>query len=158
MSALTTGAGNDSDGPETVKGADATAALAWPATAGCAAPDVAKIVNGITFDVPPPGVGVDTVTGTLPAVAISAAEMDALIPVVPTYCVVRLLPFHCTTEQGNKLPPFTVSRNAFPPAVALGGASDVIAGAGKPVVGAVMVKVRELELIAELVTVMFAVP
>lgn len=78
-------------------------------------------------------------------------------PFVPTKAVVRALPFHCTTEHGNKLLPFTVRTKAPPPAAALEGASETIDGAGNDV-GAVMVKGRELELAEELDTKTVAVP
>jgi hypothetical protein len=61
------------------------------------------MVNVIVFDVPPPGPGVNTVTGIIPWLAISAAEIEALSPVTPTKVVVRALPFHRTTEHGSKL-------------------------------------------------------
>jgi hypothetical protein len=59
---------------------DATRACVFIFTAGAGS---AKIVNGSELDVPPPGKGVNTVIGEVPAVTISAAEMDASIPVVP---------------------------------------------------------------------------
>ena len=107
---------------------------------------------------PPPPVRVNTVTWAVPAVAISAAEIAAFTPVVPTNIVVRLLPFHWTTEHGAKPVPLAVSRNAAAPAVALAGESELIAGVGSGVVGVVIVKVRELELVVELDTEMVATP
>ena len=44
--------------------------------------------------------------------------------------VVRLAPFHRTTEPWSKVVPLTVSVNAAPPAVALEGKSPVITGTG----------------------------
>jgi hypothetical protein len=103
------------------------------------------------------GGGVFTVTGTLLTVAISAAEIDAVIPVVPTNVVVRALPFHCTTEHGSKLFPITDRTNAPPPAAALEGISELIDGVGNDE-GAVIVKLRELELAAPLDTKTVTIP
>ena len=82
------------------------------------------------FDVPPPGVGLNTVTCAVPPVAISAAVMAAVTWAPLTKVVVRLKPFHCTTEAPTKFEPFTVSVKADPPARALGGESVVIPGTG----------------------------
>jgi len=103
------------------------------------------------------GGGVFTVTGMFWTAAISAAEIDAVNPLVDTNVVVRALPFHWTTEQGNKLFPTTERTNAPPPAAVLFGASELIDGVGNEV-GAVMVKGRAVELVAELETVTFTVP
>jgi hypothetical protein len=125
------------------------------------------MVNVIAFDVPPPGPGVNTVTGIIPGLAISAAEIDALSPVTPTKVVVRVLPFHCTTEQGSKLlfwSSFTVRINAAAPASAEAGESDVIDGAdsvvgGVNVSGVTIVNGIAFEITVGLLdTVMFTVP
>src|SRR5688572_5092019 len=55
-----------------------------------------SIVNVCAVDVPPPGVGVKTVTDAVPAVAMSAAEIDASTCVLLTKVVERALPFQCT--------------------------------------------------------------
>jgi hypothetical protein len=81
-------------------------------------------------DVPPPGVGFVTVTGNVPAVAISAAVMAAVTCVELTNVVVAAVPLNFTAEVETKPVPFTVSVNAAPPAVAPEGESDVIVGAG----------------------------
>jgi hypothetical protein len=78
-----------------------------------------------------------TVTGTVPAVAMSLAEIDPVNWVLLMKLVVRALPFHCTTEPETKFVPVTVSVSAAPPAVALGGESNAVVGAGL-----LMVKVR----------------
>src|SRR5205823_5334410 len=61
------------------------------------------------LDVPPPGGGFITVTGTTPALAMSAAVIAAVSVVLLTKVVVRAEPFHCTTEVFTKFVPFTVS-------------------------------------------------
>jgi hypothetical protein len=53
-----------------------------------------KTVNVLPAEVPPPGEGLDTVTWSVPTETISAAEIDAVTPFVPTNVVVRALPFH----------------------------------------------------------------
>jgi hypothetical protein len=124
-------------------------------------PGVEKIGNDRGFDVPPPGAGFTAVTGIVPAEAISAAEIAAVPPVVPTMSVVRLLPFHSINEQGAQPVPLTPNRNAGSPATALDGANEfgggAIVGTGKEP-GAASVKVEELEVTEELETVTFAVP
>ena len=94
-------------------------------------------------EVPPPGVGVNTVTEAEPAVAMSAAEMAAVSWVLLTKVVVRDVPFHCTTEVDRKFVPVTVSVNAEPPAVALLGETIVSVGMGFV---ALMVKARAPEV------------
>ena len=72
----------------------------------------------------------NTFTEDVPTVAISAAVIAAVNCVALTKVVVRLLPFHCTTEVLMKLLPVTVSVNAAPPAIAEFGVRVVIAGTG----------------------------
>jgi hypothetical protein len=109
-------------------------------------------VNVSAFDVPPPppSVRVNTVTGTIAAEATSAAEMAALSPVGPAKVVVRVLPFHWTTEHGTRLPPLallasTPSINAADPAATLGGNRFVITGLGSGVVDGATVKGEDRE-------------
>jgi hypothetical protein len=52
------------------------------------------IVKVNALEVPPPGVGVETVTVAVPAAAMSAAVMAACKLVLETNVVVRGLPFH----------------------------------------------------------------
>src|SRR6266404_29508 len=85
-------------------------------------------------EVPPPGVGVTTVTCGVPAAATSAAAMAAVSCVALTKVVVRAAPFQRTPEALTKLLPFTVSVNAAPPTLALEGESDVSDGAGVVIV------------------------
>src|SRR2546426_72256 len=77
--------------------------------------------NVCAADVPPPGVGVSTVTGTLAAVAMSAAAIAAVNWVALTKVVVRAAPFQRTVEPLVKPVPLTVSVKAAPPTCALVG-------------------------------------
>jgi hypothetical protein len=102
------------------------------------------IVNVSAFDVVPEGapcaralpiplktiVGVNTVTDAVPTLAISVAGTVAVSCVALTNVVVRLAPFHCTSEVLMKLPPFTVIVNAGVPAIALFGTSEPSDGTG----------------------------
>ena len=81
-------------------------------------------------DVPPPGVGLKTVTVAVPAVVISLARIDAVSCVLLTNVVVRLEPFHFTEAPETKLEPLTVSVKPEPPAVPLAGESELIDGRG----------------------------
>jgi len=89
--------------------------------------------------VPPPGVGLKTVTLAVPAVAMSAARIDAVSWDAPTYVVVRFVPFHLTTELEMKFVPFTVTVKPAPPAVADEGLRLVVVGRGLS--GTLIVKV-----------------
>jgi hypothetical protein len=91
---------------------------------------VEVIVNVSPDEVPPPGVGLNTVTVAVPAEAILAAGTVAVTLVAETYVVVRLVPFHLTTEEEIKLLPFTVKVNEDPPAAAEVGLKEVAAGTG----------------------------
>src|SRR5512134_2654879 len=91
---------------------------------------LAVIGNDTCPEVPPPGVGLNTVTCAVPAVAMSAAAIDAVTRVAETNVVVRLVPFHRTTEPATKFVPFTVNVNAAPPAVAEVGERVVNVGTG----------------------------
>src|SRR5678816_2644732 len=88
------------------------------------------ITNDKVSDVPPPGAGLATVIGTLPALAMSPALIVAVSCVELTNVVVRAAPFQRTTDPDTKLVPLTVSVNADPPAAALLGESDVSVGTG----------------------------
>lgn len=122
-----------------------------------AGPGVEKIGNEKMFDVLPPSPGFTAVTGIVPAVAISLAEIAAVAPVVATKSVVRLLPFHSINEHGAHPVPLVSSKNAVFPATALVGVVDTIVGTGKEP-GAVSTRGEELEVTVELETVTFAVP
>jgi len=85
-----------------------------------------------------------TVTLAVPAVAMSAARIEAVTCVEETYVVVRFVPFHLTTELEMKLLPLTVSIKPAPPAVAELGLRLVVVGTGLS--GTLIVKVWELEV------------
>ena len=88
---------------------------------------------------PPPGVGLKTVTLAVPAVTMSAAAIEAVSWLALTYVVVREEAFHLTTELEMKLVPFTVRVKAAPPAVADEGLRLVVVGRGLS--GTLIVKV-----------------
>ena len=73
------------------------------------------MVNDKAFEVPPPGAGVTTVTGTLPGVTMSLAGIAAVTWPALTNVVVRATPFQRTSEVPTKLLPFTVSVKRGPP-------------------------------------------
>ena len=81
-------------------------------------------------DVPPPGVGLNTVTEAVPAEAMSAAGTEAVSEVALPNVVVRAVPFHFTTEVLTKLVPVSVSVNVAPPASPEAGAIEVKVGEG----------------------------
>ena len=76
------------------------------------------IVNVSALDVPPPGVGLKTVTDAVPAVAMSLAGTAAVNCVALSNVVTKPTPFHLTAEALMKFVPVTVSVKAAPPAVA----------------------------------------
>ncbi len=87
-------------------------------------------VKFTAFEVPPPGEGLTTVTETVPAVAMSPADIAAVNCVPLTNVLARALPFHCTVEPETKFVPLTVSVNADPPAMALEGEAEAKVGPG----------------------------
>ncbi len=86
------------------------------------------MVNVWELLVPPPGVGLNTVTEAVPVVAMSPAGIAARNWPLLTKVVARLLLFQRTTEVLTKLEPFTVSVKSTPPAVVLVG--DVLVSVG----------------------------
>lgn len=96
-------------------------AITLPPLLGSIVPVAKPMVNVCTFDVPPPGVGLKTVTLAVPPVATSAAVIAAVSLVLLTNVVVRSAPFHRITEPLIKFVPVTVSVNATPPAFAEAG-------------------------------------
>src|SRR5712691_10324116 len=84
----------------------------------------AVMVKATAAEVPPPGVGVNTVIGAEPAVVRSLAGMLAVSWVALTKVVVRVPPFHCTTEAGMKLEPVSVRVTGPAPCSALLGARE----------------------------------
>ncbi|HEX6212507.1 MAG TPA: hypothetical protein VF136_17130 [Methylomirabilota bacterium] len=81
-------------------------------------------------EVPPPGAGVTTVTGTERAVARSAAVIAARSWVALTNVVVRAAPFQRTLEEATKPLPLTVSVTAALPSAALAGERLLTTGMG----------------------------
>ena len=88
------------------------------------------MVKVAALDVPPPGVGLKTVTFAVPAVATSLAEMAASNRVLETKVVRRSLPFQRTTELVTKFVPVMVSVNPPLPATAVDGLMLLIVGNG----------------------------
>ena len=90
-----------------------------------------SMVKVSALEVPPPGPLVTTVTGTVPAVVTSDAEMEAVSLALLTNVVVKGEPFQFTREAPlTKFEPFTVRVNVALPAVLLVGEKVVRAGAG----------------------------
>jgi hypothetical protein len=82
------------------------------------------------LDVPPPGVGLITVTDAVPTVAMSLAGTEAVTFVPLRYVVVSPVPFQFTIDPETKSVPVTVSVNAAPPAMAVVGESELAFGSG----------------------------
>src|SRR5947208_1795612 len=101
-----------------------------PVGEGGGGDDEPPIENAALPEVPPPGAGLNTVTCAIPAVRISTSPMAARNCVVLTNVVVRLAPFHLTTEPLTNPDPFTVRVNGASPTVMLAGSSELIAGMG----------------------------
>jgi hypothetical protein len=89
------------------------------------------------LEFPPPGAGLDTITGKLPATLISLARICTVSTVALTKVVRRLLPLIFTDAPLTKLVPFTVRVNPFPPLITLGEERPAIVGTG---LGAMTVK------------------
>jgi hypothetical protein len=75
------------------------------------------------FEVPPPGVGLTTVTAAVDAVAMSDARMAAVSLELLTKVVACGLPFQFTVEAGTNPAPFTVRVNPAPPGALASGTS-----------------------------------
>jgi hypothetical protein len=115
----------------------------------------------------PAGAGVITLTWAVPTLATYASGIVALTPVGSTYIVVGAvvvppLSVHWTAEQGTKLLPMAVRKNApvggcVVPTAALFGMSEEMKGTGSEV-GAVSAKFEAPEVVVELETVTAAVP
>src|SRR5438128_3535801 len=103
-----------------------------------------EMVNVCAFDVPPPGAGLNTITDAVPTVAMSLAGIAAVNRDDEPNVVVRLAPFHRTTDPVTKFVPFTVSVNAAPPAAAELGLTPVVVGTGfvEPPLNSVLVTHR----------------
>src|SRR5262245_30901710 len=89
------------------------------------------IGKNTTLDVPPPGLGLTTVTEAVPAVAMSELKMLAANCELLTNVVARALPFQFTTDPNTKPVPSTVRENpALPGATASGTSGWLISGTG----------------------------
>ena len=120
---------------------------------------VPAIVKVTAFDVPPPGAGLVTVTGTDPTVVTSVAGTVAVNCVALTKVVARAAPLNLTTEVLTNPVPFTISGKPAEPAKIMEGDSEVITGAG--LFATVMVSVSAFDVPppgAGLVTVIDAEP
>jgi hypothetical protein len=78
----------------------------------------------------PPGGPLETVTWAVPIATMSLAGIAAVIWVLLKKVVLRLLPFHCTTELGTNPVPATVRLKPDPPAGVLEGEMELIEGTG----------------------------
>src|SRR3989344_623623 len=103
---------------------------------------IGSTVNDWALEVPPPGVGLNTVTLNVPALARSVAGIVAVSLVAETYVVVLFDPAHLTIEVGMNLAPLTVNVKPAGPAIFDDGEIVWIIGTGFPVT----VKVLALEV------------
>jgi len=85
---------------------------------------------GDAADVPPPGVGLLTVTLAVPAVAMAVAGTEAVICASLTKFALTSVPFQCTLDEDTKPLPLTVRVKPGPAAVTAAGFSEVTAGMG----------------------------
>jgi len=106
----------------------------------------ALMVNVSAPEVPPPGVGVKTVTEAVPTAAMSLVGTAAVNCVALPGVVTNATPFHFTTELVTKFVPVTVSVKPAPPAVAELGIKEVSVGAGA---GLLMICVNGAEVLPE---------
>jgi hypothetical protein len=83
----------------------------------------AVIWKKTTFEVPPPGLGLTTVTLAVPANTMSAASMAAVNWLLLTKVVGRGPPFQLTTDSGTKPVPLRVSVKLGPPGATAAGTS-----------------------------------
>src|SRR5690606_7246905 len=88
------------------------------------------ISNVSSFDRPPPGAGLDTVTDAPPGDAIAAAAIAAVNRVADTNVVDLAAPFQRTTEPGTNPEPSTVSVKGPSPAATDAGDRLVTIGTG----------------------------
>jgi hypothetical protein len=100
----------------------------------------AVMVKDAPFETVPPE---ETVTVAVPAAAIKLAGTAAVNCVALPKVVVRVAPFHRTTAPEAKPVPLTISVNAAPPATAVFGFSDVMAGGVEELTTNVTITVTE---------------
>jgi|SRR5690242_4487220 len=89
-----------------------------------------NVVRARAEDVPPPGVGLKTVTRLLPRDCKSVAGIVAVSWKLPTKVVGRGEPFHWTTDPGTKLEPDRVRVNPGLPTAADVGFKPLSVGTG----------------------------
>ncbi len=90
----------------------------------------ALIVKVSVLDVPPPGLGLNTVTLAVPGAVTSDAGTVAVRCEASTKLVASATPFQFTVDAATKSLPLTVSVNAGLPEAALDGTSVETAGTG----------------------------
>ena len=83
-----------------------------------------------TFELPPPGIGLITITARVPAAAISEAGICVDNWVELMNVVIRLVLLILITEAGTNPVPLTVNWKAGPPGIAECGSRLTITGAG----------------------------
>lgn len=88
------------------------------------------MVNVATFDVPPPGAALTTVTEGVPAVVSNGAEAVNVSSVALTKVVATGKPFQFTTDPATKFVPVTVTATSAEPARAVLGLIVDIVGNG----------------------------
>jgi hypothetical protein len=110
-----------------------------------------------TFEAPPPGEGLTTVTEAVLKLTLSVAKTVAVSFESLTKLVARALPFHFTVEPDTKPVPFTVSLKAGPPGTTASGLRGwLMRGTGFSAVLALTLMELELPVI-DAVTVSVAV-
>jgi hypothetical protein len=110
-------------------------------------------VRFTAFEVPPPGLGVTTVTAKVPALASCAAGITAINCIALPKVVARGVPASCTTDCGVKLAPVTVRVVSGLPASSAVGEIALRVGAGlTTVTAAVPTRVGSTTLAAFTVT------
>ena len=86
------------------------------------------IVNVCTFEMPPPGNGLTTVTAAVPVALTSDADIVAVSVELEIKVVERAEPLQFTTEPETKFVPFTVSVKSELPAIVEVGEMEVVVG------------------------------
>ena len=97
---------------------------------GAEEPDITDTVKVWALEVPPPGVGLNTVMLWAPATVRSVVGMVAVSWVEETKVVVRLEALKRTIEPDTKLVPLTVRVTAGSRLVAVVGEMEVVVGTG----------------------------
>jgi hypothetical protein len=114
------------------------------------------MVRFVVFDVPPPGLGVTTVTGNVPAVVSWAAGATAVNWVELRKVVATEVPLSCTADCGVKLVPVTVNVVSVLPESTVGGEMELRTGTGlMTVTEAEAIPLGSTTLAAFTVTVLF---